>query len=138
MGECIRCGLCCKTYPIDVVRNDIIKWEEKGRKDILKEVSFINNYPKKGYGGFYIERTLRKPKQPCPFLIDNLCSIYDVRPMVCSDFPKSHVECVCPEFDSLKGDYWDRKKITDRQMREMRKSLRHFNSLMAILVSVRH
>jgi Fe-S-cluster containining protein len=33
----------------------------------------------------YVTRQL-----PCPFLKDNLCSIYDVRPSVCSGYPHLH------------------------------------------------
>jgi Fe-S-cluster containining protein len=33
----------------------------------------------------YTTRTL-----PCPFLQDNLCSIYDVRPSVCASYPHLH------------------------------------------------
>lgn len=101
MFECIQCGKCCKEIIINVSYSDIIRWYKTKRYDILSEVSFINNYPKKNTGGFYIAKTTFNPKQPCPFLDkDNLCTIHDTKPRACKDAPIGNLTFkVCPVFD---------------------------------------
>ena len=135
--NCRKCAKCCNTFPIDVGHTDIIRWDLESRRDILQQVSFINNYPKKGYAGFYIEQTLRNPKQPCPFLKDSLCSIYETRPMVCKDFPLSHDGDVC-EYLEVRLSQEDRADIQTRQEEDLRRALQYYNGLMAILVEARH
>ena len=122
--ECKRCGKCCKELPIDIGHSDITRWNKENRQDILKQVSFLNNFPSKGYGGFYIEKTLLKKdreKKPCPFYIKAECSIYSTRPMVCKDY-------------SCTGD---KKEFEVTQGLEFRKVLNHFNMMMAILKRAR-
>ena len=122
--ECKRCGRCCKELPIDIGHSDITRWNRERRTDILKEVSFLNNFPSKGYGGFYIEKTLLKSdreKKPCPFYIKSECSIYSTRPMVCKDY-------------SCEGD---RKEFETSQGLELRKVLDHFDMMMVILKRAR-
>jgi Fe-S-cluster containining protein len=127
--------VCCKTYPIDIAYSDIVRWEKQGRKDILGEVSFLNNYPKKGHGGFYIEKSVRKPKQPCPFLAGNTCNIYDSRPLVCTDFPFSHSKAAC---FTLNGHSKKRKRLIKKQRRDMKAANSNFNQLIAILFWARN
>ena len=138
--ECQKCGECCRTFPIDVTYNDIMRWEASDRKDILREVSFINNYPEKGYGGFYIEKTLRNPKQSCPFLReDNTCHIYGTHPLVCEDFPFSHdKKCCCPAYNPEEFSPNARSEINERQEKDFKKANENFNQMMAILVKARH
>ena len=137
INNCNKCGLCCKTYPIDIVWSDLCRWHKESRKDILQEVSFIDNYPEKGYAGIYIEKTLRNPKQSCPFLTeDNSCSIYKTRPMVCADFPDSKEESICP--NSISENTEKREKIINKQTTEMSMALNNYNYVMAILVEARH
>lgn len=134
--KCQQCALCCETYPIDVAYSDVVRWRFSARRDILQEVSFINNYPEKGYAGFYVEKTLHNPKIPCPFLQDSLCSIYDTRPLVCKDFPLSHDKTSCPSFEGV--DELRRVKINDKQLGDMKKALDNYNDMMAILLWARH
>jgi len=134
---CHNCGKCCNTYPIDIGYSDICRWREEKRNDILQQVSFINNYPSKGYAGFYIEKTLRNPKQPCPFWNNERCSIYETRPMVCKDFPQSHDDNCCKYYED-KIPTKARRKIQSRQEKDLKKSLQNYNSMMAVLVGARH
>ena len=98
--KCIQCGKCCKEIPIDIAGSDIIRWYNQGRWDILQEISLIDNYPKKGQCGFFIAKTTFNPKQDCPFLVDNKCSIHDTKPLACKDAPIGHTKFdLCPVFN---------------------------------------
>ena len=137
--SCVRCGLCCNTYPIDISYTDILRWDEDGCKQILREVSLVDNYPSKGYAGFYFEKTLRSPKQPCPFLTEGkTCSIYSTRPMVCRDFPKvSDARCCCPEYGLVETSSLKKQVMRQDQARDLKKALKHYKELMGILVKAR-
>jgi Fe-S-cluster containining protein len=133
--KCIRCGNCCETYPIDVLYADICRWDKECRDDILQQVSFIANHPRKGLGGFYIEKTLREPKESCPFLVDKSCSIYETRPMVCVDFPLSRKSPNCPSFS--KGIRKERRRLVREQDKELHRTAKNYNHLMSILIEAR-
>lgn len=135
--ECRRCGTCCKEPIIEVCYGDIIRWKEENRKDVLQEISFLDNYPERGYGGFYIEKSVRKPKQPCPFYIDNLCSIYGTRPMACRDYPysQSKEKSLCVNISPV--DKFFRDMLKKRQQKAFNKSIARYPELMAILVESR-
>jgi len=133
MFKCQRCGECCKTLPIDIGYGDITRWNKEGRKDILRRVSFIDNYPETGYGGFYFEETLLKKdrvKSPCPFFGESGCGIYETRPMVCKDYPGSHENAPCFDAPLRK---WNREIINRRQKENFQKALDHFDMMMTIL-----
>ncbi len=91
--ECQKCGLCCKTWQVDVVLEDRERWIKEKREDILDELIFIENK------GLFIRNTTIKPVQPCVFLKgENHCSIYETRPLTCRLFPewKNPNDCWCP------------------------------------------
>jgi len=99
---CQKCGKCCREIPINLCASDINRWLSQKRSDILMEVSWINNYPHAGTGGFYIAKTAFAPKQVCPFLVGNLCNIWDTRPRACADFPHGHsVWKGCPAWEKI-------------------------------------
>lgn len=82
--SCLDCGNCCKTT---------------GPRFTSKDVSRISKYLRMKPRQFS-EQYLREDEEfdfvlkqvPCTFLgADNYCSIYDVRPKSCSEFPMTHM-----------------------------------------------
>ncbi len=137
---CQRCGNCCIHYNIAIGYADIIKWKEQGRRDILKAITFVDNFPVKGEGGFYIMETLRKPKRECPFLDlkGYSCKIYDTRPMICRDFPVGHDGT----FQNCKGNQkiisrTQHKKARQRQYADFLKAWNNRFDLIVILSRAR-
>ena len=78
--NCLECANCCKTTgPLftqsDIARIARAKGQKPGR--------FIETYLRIDEEGDYVLREL-----PCPFLgEDNYCSIYDIRPKACREYP---------------------------------------------------
>lgn len=100
--KCQICGKCCKEIVINIAYSDITRWLAQKRYDILYQISWIDNYPKEGTGGFYIRETALAPKRSCPFLVDNKCNIYDTRPRACADFPHGHdIWKPCPAWEEI-------------------------------------
>lgn len=79
--DCLKCGNCCKTTS-PIFREIDIKRISKKLK--MKAVNFIDFYLKLDNDGDYVLQVA-----PCPFLDaeDNTCSIYDFRPVACSEYP---------------------------------------------------
>ena len=96
-GNCSQCGWCCETLPIEVTHSDVLRWSRTHQTNILRELSYIDNYPEKGVGGFYIVKTALNPKQSCPFLTTDItCGIHTTKPQVCKFFPsgkKQYPQC---------------------------------------------
>jgi Fe-S-cluster containining protein len=136
--KCRQCGWCCRNVVINVSHSDIQRWLRGRRKDILDEVSFIDNYPKQGTGGFYIRTTAFNPKQPCPFHCDEGCSIYETRPIACRDYPLASVSAGCPVFDDVSISEGRKKNLKRRQYADFRQAHDKRNELIRLLVEVRH
>lgn len=81
--NCLDCANCCKTTgPLFTVK-DI---ERIAKKLKQKPKLFTDQYLRVDEDGDYVLKTL-----PCPFLeTDNACSIYDVRPKACREFPHTN------------------------------------------------
>jgi len=78
--DCLTCANCCKTTGPLVTDKDVARISKHFR---MKEQQFIETYLKVDEEGDFVMQTL-----PCPFLgSDNYCSIYDVRPKACREFP---------------------------------------------------
>jgi len=78
--DCLECANCCKTTGPLFSNKDIniIAGHLK-----LTPNAFINNYLQIDEDNDYVLQTL-----PCPFLgNDNYCSIYQVRPKACREYP---------------------------------------------------
>ena len=83
--DCKSCANCCKEMRPLVLEDEIQPICNKF--GILKE-EFKNKYLEKDEEeGEYIIN-----KKPCPFLDNNQCSIYDIRPEDCKSFPHLHKE----------------------------------------------
>lgn len=84
-ADCLACANCCKTTPAIVERGDI--------KRIAKFLgippkTFIRKYVLEDFGGQFVIQ-----KVPCTFLkSDNTCSIYEVRPKACREYPHTNQE----------------------------------------------
>lgn len=140
-SQCIGCGNCCRERAIDITFSDILRWKNEKRWDILKEVFYIDNYPIKGQGNFYFEKSIKKKEDMqryCPFLTDeNKCSIHNTKPSVCKDAPFGYTEFKeCPVFK--KSSKKVVRKIIKKQIKDMSAAKKNFNTVMNILVEVRN
>lgn len=78
--DCLECANCCKTTGPLFTDKDISRIAKYFKQ---KEQQFIDTYLRVDEEGDYILKAV-----PCTFLgADNYCSIYDVRPKACREFP---------------------------------------------------
>ncbi|MEP2937024.1 MAG: YkgJ family cysteine cluster protein [Gilvibacter sp.] len=78
--DCLTCANCCKTTGPLFTDKDITRIAKYLR---LKPQKFIETYLRVDEDNDYVLQQV-----PCSFLgADNYCSIYDVRPKACSEFP---------------------------------------------------
>lgn len=78
--DCLDCGNCCKSAPPMIYSKDI--------KRIAKFLSIPPKTFKRKYVLEDIDGSLSFNHVPCHFLqSDNTCSIYEVRPDACRDYP---------------------------------------------------
>lgn len=79
-NDCTACANCCKTLGPDFTEADITRIAKHFR---MKLPAFEEMFLQVDEDGDKVFKAM-----PCPFLgEDNLCSIYDVRPKACADFP---------------------------------------------------
>lgn len=78
--DCLKCANCCKTTGPLFTNKDI---ERLSKHFKMKPSAFIDQYLRVDEDHDYVLQSL-----PCPFLgADNYCSVYDVRPKACAEFP---------------------------------------------------
>jgi len=78
--DCLKCANCCKTTSPIFTDKDI---ERIAKHFKMKVYDFTTQFLKVDEDDEYILQSV-----PCTFLgIDNYCSIYDVRPKACREFP---------------------------------------------------
>ncbi|WP_035337560.1 YkgJ family cysteine cluster protein [Dokdonia sp. PRO95] len=78
--DCLSCANCCKTTGPLFTDKDIQRISKHFR---MKEFDFIKTYLRIDEEKDYVLQ-----ETPCTFLgADNYCSIYDVRPKACREFP---------------------------------------------------
>lgn len=81
--DCLKCANCCKTTGPLFTNKDIDRISKHLHQ---KPVNFISQYLKIDEDGDYILQTT-----PCKFLgEDNYCTIYDVRPRACAEYPHTN------------------------------------------------
>lgn len=81
--DCLQCANCCKTTGPKFTSQDI---ERIARHQGMKPAAFTSKYLRLDDDQDYVLQSV-----PCPFLgSDNYCSIYEVRPKACADFPHTH------------------------------------------------
>ena len=95
--DCLDCANCCKTTG-PLFTSD----------DVERIAKFLKVSP-----GSFAERYLETDEEndlvlksvPCPFLAkDNRCTIYEVRPKACAEYPRTHKRNVSEILDVLKKD----------------------------------
>lgn len=78
--DCLTCANCCKTTSPIFYPNDIDRIAKSLR---TKPGEFIEKYLRVDEDKDYVLKS-----SPCPFLdSENYCSIYDVRPKACREYP---------------------------------------------------
>ncbi|SDB47961.1 hypothetical protein SAMN03097699_1601 [Flavobacteriaceae bacterium MAR_2010_188] len=78
--DCLKCGNCCKTTGPLFTDKDI---ERISKHFKMKPQQFIEQYLRLDEENDYVLKTV-----PCSFLgADKYCSIYEVRPKACREFP---------------------------------------------------
>jgi Fe-S-cluster containining protein len=78
--NCMDCANCCKTMTPTFTKTDISRIS--AHLD-MKPKEFVDRWlMKEEDSGDWVNKT-----QPCQFLDGNKCSIYDVRPRDCAEFP---------------------------------------------------
>jgi len=81
--DCLSCANCCKTTGPLFTPQDIQRISKHLKQ---KPQQFINQYLKIDEDQDYVLQSV-----PCSFLgTDNFCSIYEVRPKACSEFPHTN------------------------------------------------
>lgn len=78
--DCTRCANCCKEASLEFEDPDIDRIA--GHFDMPTE-TFIEKYLEFDE----MEDSYWLRQKPCPFLADDRCSIYDIRPTVCREYP---------------------------------------------------
>lgn len=78
--DCLNCANCCKTTGPLFTDKDVSRIAKHFR---MKEQQFIETYLRVDEENDYVLQSV-----PCIFLgADNYCSIYEVRPKACREFP---------------------------------------------------
>ncbi|WP_375325260.1 YkgJ family cysteine cluster protein [Flagellimonas sp. GZD32] len=78
--DCLKCANCCKTTGPLFTNADVERIAKHFR---MKPSQFIDTYLKVDEENDYVLQSV-----PCTFLgADNYCSIYEVRPKACREFP---------------------------------------------------
>ncbi|MEQ9424929.1 MAG: YkgJ family cysteine cluster protein [Cyclobacteriaceae bacterium] len=81
--DCLECANCCKTISPIFKDKDI---ERIAKSMKMKPGLFIERYLHLDSDNDYVLN-----ETPCPFLgVDNYCSIYDVRPKACAEYPHTN------------------------------------------------
>ena len=78
--DCLTCANCCKTTGPLFTNSDVVRISKHFR---MKPQQFIEQYLRIDEDNDYVLQQV-----PCAFLgADNYCSIYNVRPKACREFP---------------------------------------------------
>jgi len=81
--DCLSCANCCKTTGPLFTNKDIERLSKHFR---IKPSVFIERYLRIDEDNDYVLQSV-----PCPFLgEDHYCSVYDVRPKACAEFPHTN------------------------------------------------
>lgn len=81
--NCMECANCCKTTSPIFYQADIERLSKIMR---MKPGDFIEKYLRVDEDKDFVLQTA-----PCPFLNDdNSCSVYEVRPKACREYPHTH------------------------------------------------
>ena len=124
--KCISCGKCCIDLTTYVNINDVNRWLDDDRVDILSILTWheirgrippiLLHIPKKKHS--LQHSILKKYAEPswihnpeCLFLQNAKCTIYRTRPSACKNFPRGKVDYICPGMINV--------TISDREIQNM-------------------
>ncbi|GAA4464500.1 YkgJ family cysteine cluster protein [Nemorincola caseinilytica] len=77
--DCTTCANCCKTMSPTFSKEDVMRIAAHVG---MTPKAFRDKWLYKDETGDWMNK-----QQPCQFLVDNKCSIYEVRPVDCAQFP---------------------------------------------------
>lgn len=78
--DCLKCANCCTTTGPLLTNKDI---ERLAKYERMRPAAFTEAYLRLDEDGDYVFQTM-----PCRYLnADNTCSIYDIRPKACREYP---------------------------------------------------
>ncbi len=135
--KCKNCGKCCKELNCFVNLDDVHRWMDEDRMDIVScltwhflrgrmppDILFI---PRKAQlRGHSWLRRLYIPEwldnTECIFLLDGKCSIYKTRPTSCQDFPKTNLNFNCPGISNV--------NLKDKALSKIMITTRHNQNLL--------
>ena len=81
--DCLKCANCCKTTGPLFTDKDVSRIAKYFK---MKEQKFVETYLRVDEENDYVLQSV-----PCTFLgADNYCSIYEVRPKACREFPHTN------------------------------------------------
>ncbi|MFN0204673.1 MAG: YkgJ family cysteine cluster protein [Bacteroidia bacterium] len=81
--DCTKCANCCKYLEAEVSITEIQAFAEVQQMEIVDfQKKYVQTDPQKRLH-FFVGK-------PCHFLQENKCSIYEIRPLACADFPHLH------------------------------------------------
>ncbi len=82
--DCLECANCCKTSSPIFTEKDIQRISKHFK---MKEIQFMDQFLERDTDDFYVLKSV-----PCHFLdeVDNSCTIYDVRPKACAEYPHTN------------------------------------------------
>jgi Fe-S-cluster containining protein len=85
--RCVKCGECCnKPQLIGLTKEDAQRISAYLKLDFGEfETQYLESIKGKGMRKEFIYQFLET--QPCKFLKDNQCGIYEVRPEICANYP---------------------------------------------------
>ena len=78
--NCMECANCCKTMTPTFTKADVVRIA--AHLEMTPKEFKTRWLKKEEETGDWVNTT-----QPCQFLVDNKCSIYEVRPADCAEFP---------------------------------------------------
>jgi uncharacterized protein len=80
--DCTKCANCCREVKPGFSEEEV---DRLARRLAMTRQGFIETYLERSEAGCETPWTTRTT--PCPFLKDNLCSVYEERPAACSGYP---------------------------------------------------
>ncbi len=107
---CCRCGHCCKSlgYSSDCTKEDYLRWQALGRRDIMERVMIIQESGKETQYRIWLEQDTGVLARTCPWLKPEpqgysfSCLIQDIKPEVCQQYPFTRKHAV---MTGCKGDF---------------------------------
>ena len=107
---CKRCGDCCRNlgYSNDCTKEDYLKWQALGRRDIMERVMIIKETGKETRYRIWLDQDTGAIAGICPWLKpepheDNFfCLIQDVKPEICQEYPFTRKHAVMTD---CKGEF---------------------------------